>query len=147
MAPSEDGDTKIAVMEFDSKDDVLTALTRDQKRFGENTIEVHLEAGSTLWVTNFPATADDGYIHNLFDKVSIESSHDYIPDSPSNHHSSTVPLSISAGHPLSIRPTVDSATSNFRLRLPLKQRPSLMALPLKKATSCLRRSPTQPRNR
>lgn len=87
MAPSEDGDTKIAVMEFDSKDDVLTALTRDQKRFGDNTIEVHLEAGSTLWVTNFPATADDGYIHNLFDKVSIKTSHNQVYNCSSNHQS------------------------------------------------------------
>ncbi|KAJ5735259.1 uncharacterized protein N7483_000384 [Penicillium malachiteum] len=68
MATAENGDSQIAVMEFDSKEDALGALTRDQKSFGENTIDVQLETGSTLWVTNFPATADDGYIHGLFDK-------------------------------------------------------------------------------
>ncbi|KAJ5266867.1 hypothetical protein N7478_009675 [Penicillium angulare] len=64
----ENSNSQVAMIEFDSKDEALSALTRDQKSFGENTIDVQLETGSTLWVTNFPETADDVYIHGLFDK-------------------------------------------------------------------------------
>lgn len=58
------------MIEFDTKDDALAALTRDQKSFNGNTIEVKLDAGSTLFVTNYPPTADEAYIRDLFSKVS-----------------------------------------------------------------------------
>ncbi|KAI9768784.1 MAG: Splicing factor [Geoglossum simile] len=60
------GDSATATIEFDSKEDVLTAQTRDMKRFDGNEIEVHVGAGSTLYVTNYPPTADETYIRNLF---------------------------------------------------------------------------------
>lgn len=65
-----DESADIAMIEFETKDDALAALTRDQKSFNGNTIEVQLDAGSTLWVTNFPPTADEAYIRGLFSKVS-----------------------------------------------------------------------------
>ncbi|KAJ9311073.1 hypothetical protein DTO271D3_8662 [Paecilomyces variotii] len=57
-----------AMVEFDSKEDAAVALTRDQKTLDGNTIDVHLGSGATLFVTNFPPTADEAYIRNLFQK-------------------------------------------------------------------------------
>ncbi|KAJ5539670.1 hypothetical protein N7513_008002 [Penicillium frequentans] len=68
MLPGEDGNSEVAKIEFDTKEEALSALTRDQKSFGENTIEVQSDTESTLFVANFPATADDEYFHELFGK-------------------------------------------------------------------------------
>ncbi|KAJ5916694.1 hypothetical protein N7504_000709 [Penicillium tannophilum] len=68
MLPGEDGNSEVAKIEFDTKEEALSALTRDQKTFGENTIEVQSDTESTLFVANFPATADDEYFHKLFGK-------------------------------------------------------------------------------
>lgn len=68
MLSVQDGNSQTAIIEFDTKEDALGALTRDQKLFDENTIEVTIDAGSTLWVTNFPATADESYMRGLFEK-------------------------------------------------------------------------------
>lgn len=68
MLPGPDGDSEVAVIEFETKEEALAALTRDQKTFNGNTIEVTLESESTLWVTNFPPTADEEYLRNLFNK-------------------------------------------------------------------------------
>ena len=70
MLPGQDGKSETAVIEFESKEDALGALSRDQKLFNDHIIEVQLDPGSTLWVTNFPSTADDEYIRGLFSKVS-----------------------------------------------------------------------------
>lgn len=70
MFPGEDVNAEVAMIEFETKEEALGALTRDQKLFDGNTIEVQLDAGSTLWVTNFPPTADEAYIRGLFGKVS-----------------------------------------------------------------------------
>lgn len=70
MFAGEDETADIAMIEFETKDDALAALIRDQKSFDGNTIEVQLDAGSTLWVTNFPPTADEAYMRDLFSKVS-----------------------------------------------------------------------------
>lgn len=69
MFAGEDETADIAMIEFETKDDALGALTRDQKSFNGNTIEVQLDAGSTLFVTNFPPTADEAYIRDRFSKV------------------------------------------------------------------------------
>ncbi|KAI9780658.1 MAG: Splicing factor [Geoglossum umbratile] len=61
-----DGDSATATIEFESKDDVLAAQTRDMKRFDGNEIEVHIGTGLTLYVTNYPPTADEAYIRDLF---------------------------------------------------------------------------------
>ncbi|KAJ5155972.1 hypothetical protein N7492_008775 [Penicillium capsulatum] len=68
MIPSQDEKSQAAFLEFDTKEEALGALTRDQKPFDENTIEVTLDARSTLWVTNFSATADESSIRDLFSK-------------------------------------------------------------------------------
>lgn len=71
LLPDEDGETLIATIEFDSKEDVLTAQTKDLKDFDGNSIQVEVGAGSTIYVTNFPPIADEAYIRGLFDKVKL----------------------------------------------------------------------------
>ena len=58
-----------ATIEFETKEDVLTAQTRDRKIFDGNSIEVQVGTGTTIYVANFPASADEAYIHHLFEKV------------------------------------------------------------------------------
>ena len=65
-----DGASATATIEFDSKEDVLTAQTRDMKTFDGNAIQVQVGTGSTLFVTNFPKTADEAYIREKFSQVS-----------------------------------------------------------------------------
>ncbi|KAI9783872.1 MAG: Splicing factor [Candelina submexicana] len=60
------GNSATATIEFDSKEDVLSAQTRDMKTFDGNSIEVHVGRGSTIFVTNFPPIADETYIRDLF---------------------------------------------------------------------------------
>jgi squamous cell carcinoma antigen recognized by T-cells 3 len=64
-----DGISTTATIEFDSKEDVLAAQTRDMKKFDGNEIEVYVGTGSTLYVTNYPPTADEAYIRDLFADV------------------------------------------------------------------------------
>lgn len=66
LTPDTTGDSATATIEFDSKEDVLSAQTRDMKTFEGRTIEVQVGTGSTLFVTNFPPTADETYIRDLF---------------------------------------------------------------------------------
>lgn len=69
LLPEDDGSSATATIEFDSKEDVLSAQTRDMKTFDGNAIEVHVGTGSTLFVANYPPTADEAYIRDLFTKV------------------------------------------------------------------------------
>lgn len=62
--------TRSAFVEFDSRDDALAAQTRDQKSLGGYTVAVEVVDDSTLFVTNFPPTADEAYIRRLFQEVS-----------------------------------------------------------------------------
>lgn len=64
--------SEVAVIEFETKEDALAALTRDQKRFNDtdNIIDVQVGSKTTLWITNYPPTADEDYLRNLFSKVS-----------------------------------------------------------------------------
>ncbi|KAI9671907.1 MAG: Splicing factor [Caeruleum heppii] len=66
LVSDESEESKTATIEFDSKEDVLSAQTRDMKSFEGNTIEVQVGTGSTLYVTNFPASADEDFIRGLF---------------------------------------------------------------------------------
>jgi RNA recognition motif-containing protein len=66
MLPGDDGNSETAIIEFETREEALVAQTRDQKLLDDNAIEVHLGSGSTLFVTNFPSTADESYIRNLF---------------------------------------------------------------------------------
>jgi hypothetical protein len=70
MLPGEDGNSEVAMIEFNTRDDAVAAQTRDQKIIDEHTIEVHFGSETTLFVTNFPPTADEKYIQDLFSSVS-----------------------------------------------------------------------------
>jgi RNA recognition motif-containing protein len=54
------------LIEFRSNDDVQSAFLRDGKYFGEKQIRVESGTGLTLYVTNYPPTADENYMHKLF---------------------------------------------------------------------------------
>ena len=54
------------VVEFSSADEAQYALSRDGQDLDGSTISVSLNMGSTLYVTNYPAAADDSYLRDLF---------------------------------------------------------------------------------
>lgn len=53
------------------QESIPPALTKDKKRLNEQEISVNLAWKSTLYVTNFPESADDSDIRNLFGKASF----------------------------------------------------------------------------
>lgn len=59
----------MAIIEFELKEDVLTAQTKSGKLFDSNSIEVQIGAGSTIYVCNFPPAADDNWIREKFQQV------------------------------------------------------------------------------
>ncbi|KAL4799696.1 hypothetical protein BDV19DRAFT_235201 [Aspergillus venezuelensis] len=68
MLPGEDGNSETAMIEFNSKEDAFAAQTRDQKSIDGNIIQVQFGTETTLFITNFPPTADEKYIRDLFGK-------------------------------------------------------------------------------
>ncbi|KAJ4482272.1 hypothetical protein J3R30DRAFT_3681497 [Lentinula aciculospora] len=58
----------VATVEFMDRTSVPAALTKDKKKIRDQEIAVHMAWQSTLYVTNFPESADDSYIRNLFGK-------------------------------------------------------------------------------
>ncbi|KAI2618315.1 hypothetical protein GGS26DRAFT_388213 [Hypomontagnella submonticulosa] len=61
-----DGESTSALIEFRSTEDVQSALLRDQKYFGKKQITVKPGTGLTLFVSNYPPTADEAYIRGIF---------------------------------------------------------------------------------
>lgn len=61
-----DGRSATASIEFDSKEDVLTAQTKNMKTLDDRAIEVQIGSGSTLYVCNFPPVADETWIREKF---------------------------------------------------------------------------------
>ena len=59
-------DTPIHIQES-----VPGALTKDKKRIHGEEIAVLLAWKSTLYVTNFPESADDIFVRDLFEKVCV----------------------------------------------------------------------------
>lgn len=68
---TKEDDAQIAAVEFKTQEDALTAQTRTLKKYKGQTIEVDFGTGTTLWVTNYPPTADEKYIRDIFKDVSI----------------------------------------------------------------------------
>ncbi|KAF9468618.1 hypothetical protein BDZ94DRAFT_1279703 [Collybia nuda] len=58
----------VATVEFFERDSIPPALTKDKKRVRDQEVAVHLAWKSTLYVTNFPESADDVFIRDLFGK-------------------------------------------------------------------------------
>lgn len=69
LMPEADGRSATASIEFDSKEDVLTAKTKDMKTLDDRAIEVQVGSGSTLYVCNFPPVADEAWIREKFQRV------------------------------------------------------------------------------
>lgn len=55
-----------ALIEFRTPEDVQSAFLRNGKYFGDRQIQVESGTGLTLYVTNFPPTADDAFLQKLF---------------------------------------------------------------------------------
>ena len=70
LLPDRNGDSATATIEFESKEDVLTAQTKDMKSFGGRDIQVQVGSGSTLYVTNYPPATDEGWLRQRFEQVS-----------------------------------------------------------------------------
>ncbi|EKV04193.1 Pre-mRNA splicing factor (Prp24), putative [Penicillium digitatum PHI26] len=72
MLRRDEKNSEVAVIEFETKEDALAALTRDQKHFKDtdNVVDVQIGSQTTLWITNYPPTADEDYLRNLFSKAS-----------------------------------------------------------------------------
>ncbi len=62
----QDGKSSVAFIEFRDADSVPSALIRDGKYFGTTVIRIRAAVNLTVFVTNFPPTADEAYIRNLF---------------------------------------------------------------------------------
>ena len=73
LSPENDGNSITAAIEFESREDILVAQTKDLKVFRGNTIDVQIGTGTTLYVTNFPPSSDESYIRDLFGKVRFRS--------------------------------------------------------------------------
>ncbi|EIN12540.1 hypothetical protein PUNSTDRAFT_81810 [Punctularia strigosozonata HHB-11173 SS5] len=58
----------VATVEFNERESVPAALTKDKKRIHGEEIAVHLAWQSTLYITNFPEGTDDQAIRGLFSK-------------------------------------------------------------------------------
>jgi squamous cell carcinoma antigen recognized by T-cells 3 len=57
-----------AVIEFDEREAALFASTRNGKDLEGQPIDIQLGSGSTIFVANFPPTADEAFIRDLFAK-------------------------------------------------------------------------------
>lgn len=59
-------DENSVVVEFEDANEASFALSRDGREFEGSELSVILNTGSTLFITNYPAAADEVYIRNLF---------------------------------------------------------------------------------
>lgn len=62
----EDRLSSTALIEFRAPDEVQSAMIKDGKYFGDKQIHVENGMGLTLYVTNYPPTADEAYMRELF---------------------------------------------------------------------------------
>ncbi|KAI1079820.1 hypothetical protein F5B20DRAFT_153742 [Whalleya microplaca] len=61
-----DEESSSALIEFRSTEDVQSALLRDNKYFGQSQIRVKPGTGLTIFVSNYPPTADGAFLRTLF---------------------------------------------------------------------------------
>ncbi|KAG6850068.1 hypothetical protein H0H93_001618 [Arthromyces matolae] len=83
----------VATVEFSDRDSVPAALTKDKKKLRGQEVAVHLAWKSTLYVTNFPESADDGAIRDLFGQNSAEKALELHGRELEPHHSINVFIS------------------------------------------------------
>jgi hypothetical protein len=63
-------DYQRATVEFETQGEAFFAQSRTSKLFRGHKIEIDLGTGTTLWVANYPPTAGEQYIRDLFKNVS-----------------------------------------------------------------------------
>lgn len=73
FAETTDGPGTVATVEFGSAQEAEFALSRSGRDFEGIEVEITYASGSTLWVTNYPPEADEQYLRDLFQEVSINS--------------------------------------------------------------------------
>ncbi|KAM0444278.1 hypothetical protein ACHAO4_010320 [Trichoderma viride] len=61
-----DGQSSTALIEFSGPDEARSALLRDGKFFGQSQLTVESGHDLTIYVANYPPTADEKYIRQLF---------------------------------------------------------------------------------
>ncbi|KAI4205207.1 MAG: hypothetical protein LQ350_000529 [Teloschistes chrysophthalmus] len=72
LAAEESTNTATATIEFESKEDRLTAQTKDLKDFDGRQIEIQVGSGCTVFLSNFPPAADEQWIREKFGSQSGE---------------------------------------------------------------------------
>lgn len=60
-----DNKSATASIEFEKSEDVLTAQTRDGKSLEDRPIVIQVGLGTTIYITNFPPTADESWIKDI----------------------------------------------------------------------------------
>jgi squamous cell carcinoma antigen recognized by T-cells 3 len=68
-----DEDTQTAMIDFEYPEEALYAESRNGKNFLGNTLQVSIGSRTTIFVSNYPATADEAYMRELFGKVNTTS--------------------------------------------------------------------------
>jgi RNA recognition motif-containing protein len=63
----EEQDSLTAVVEFETPDEADYALSKEAKGFDGHAISIERGESTTLYVTNYPAHADEAYLRKLFD--------------------------------------------------------------------------------
>ena len=63
-----ESDSSSATVEFEDKDSALAAQTRDGKDFEDHELRIQLGSGSTIFVANYPPTADESHMRSLFSR-------------------------------------------------------------------------------
>lgn len=68
IKPEGDGKSEraVALVEFATPEEARSALLKDGKYFGQDVVAVRPASGCTLFVTNYPPTAGEKYIRELF---------------------------------------------------------------------------------
>lgn len=61
-------DESTATIEFASQEDVLTAQTKSMRAFEGKAVEIQVGTSTTLFVSNYPPSADENYIRGLFNQ-------------------------------------------------------------------------------
>lgn len=67
LVKEDDGASSTALIEFSSAQEAQSALLRDMKYFEQSQIRVTSGYDLTVYVTNFPPTADEKYLRELFE--------------------------------------------------------------------------------
>lgn len=70
FTPEDGSSTQTAIIEFESHEDALYAKSKEAKLFQSTKLAITVGQGATLWVTNFPPTADEKFIRDHFGSVS-----------------------------------------------------------------------------